>query len=109
MSRIKVTYVAMNDYGDKPIVTANSMEDLRRGLDRYYGAPEHAECLGFTPYQSELVEEYEGHFTYTTTMIFRGESVKDTDRIKVYCVDFFPLTKEETVSSTIQRPSTGNK
>ena len=33
-TRVKVTYVALNEYG-KPIMSANTSDDLRKGLDDY--------------------------------------------------------------------------
>lgn len=94
MSRIKVTYVAMDADGHKPIMTADNFDDLKKGLDEYYAVDRtDAECLGFTPYVTKYPEDYEGHFGYKWTQIIRDEKFPQIDTIKVYCVDYFPLTK----------------
>ena len=98
MSRIKVTYVAMHADDCKPITTAHSMQDLRAALDDYYAVGKtDAECLGFTPYDSKYPDEYEGYYTYTYQEVNVAVRTIETDRVKVYCVELFPLTKEETV------------
>jgi len=92
MSRIRVTYIALDSDGERPIVTAGNFEDLRAGLDEYYGTERFdAECLGFFPYESKYPDAYEGHFKYRATY----PSGVEVDQIKVYCVDFFPLTAEK--------------
>ena len=94
MSSIKVTYVAMEADGYKPIVTANDFESLKKGLDEYYAVDRtDAVCLGFTPYETKYPDDYMGHYGYSWTMI--NHDIKETliDTIKVYCVDFFPLTR----------------
>lgn len=54
MTRVKVTYVAMDLDGHKPIMTASTFEDLRVGLDDYYGVhKDQAECWGFYPSESK--------------------------------------------------------
>jgi hypothetical protein len=93
MSRIKVTYVAIGDSG-QPIMTAESFDNLRKGLDDYYAVEStEAKCLGFVPYNTKYPDSYEGHFTYSYTMILHDEKITELDVIKVYCVDYFPLTK----------------
>ena len=70
MTRVKVTYVAMDVDGYKPIMSADSFENLRAGLDDYYGCDNRGgECLGFTPYQTKYPDEYEGHYEYKVTMV----------------------------------------
>lgn len=94
MSSIKVTYVAMEADGHKPIVTANNFIDIRKGLDEYYAVDRtDAVCLGFTDYVTKYPDDYMGHFGYSWTMT--THDVKETliDTIKVYCVEFFPLTR----------------
>lgn len=94
MSSIKVTYVAMDVDGYKPIMTAETFDDLRKGLDDYYAVDRtDAKCLGFFPYETKYPDSYEGQFQYTWTHIVRDEKFPQLDIIKVYCVDFFPLTK----------------
>ena len=92
MSRIKVTYVAVTEDSGQPIMTAESFDNLRKGLDDYYAIEStDAKCLGFVPYNTKYPDSYEGHFTYSYTMITYGEKSTELDVIKVYCVDYFPL------------------
>ena len=94
MSSIKVTYVAMEADGHKPIVTANDFDHLRKGLDEYYAVDRtDAVCLGFTDYVTKYPDDYMGHYVYTWTMITHDIKETLTDTIKVYCVEFFPLTR----------------
>ena len=96
MSSIKVTYVAMEADGYKPIVTANDFDHLKKGLDEYYAVDRtDAVCLGFTPYKTKYPDDYMGHYLYTWTMITHDIKETLTDTIKVYCVEFFPYTKIE--------------
>ena len=96
MSRIKVIYVAMDVDGYKPIMTAETFEDLKKGLDEYYAVDRtDAQCLGFTPYDTKYPDSYEGHYTYTFTMILHDQKETITDTIRVYCVDFYPETKKD--------------
>ena len=86
-TRVKVTYVAINE--DRPIVSASTFEDLRKGLDEYYGVDKKdAECLGFVPHYSKYPDEYEGYYSYQYT--FRDATLIDV--VKVYCIDYFPHT-----------------
>jgi hypothetical protein len=90
-TRVKVTYVALNEYG-KPIISASTFEDLRKGLDDYYAVDRtEAKCLGFTPYYSKYPDEYEGYYSYSYANI-RDEKTTETDTIKVYCIDYWPHT-----------------
>ena len=34
-TRVKVTYIAINEY--KPILSASSFKEIKEGLDEYYG------------------------------------------------------------------------
>jgi hypothetical protein len=87
-SYVKVTYVALNT-DRKPIVSANEFDDLKAGVDEYYGVNKgQAEYLGFTPYYSKFPETYEGYFTY--------KDGDDIDEVKVYCIDYWPHTIYET-------------
>ena len=80
--------------GYKPIMTAENFDDLRKGLDDYYAVGRtSAICLGFSPYETKYPESYEGHYTYKWDSIIRDEKIPQLDVIKVFCVDFFPLTK----------------
>ena len=90
-TRVKVTYVAI-DEGEgyyKPIMTASTFEDLKAGLDHYYGCDGRGgECLGFTPFQTKYPTEYEGYYQYKVKMIHSGrdeEFTEDIDAIAVYC------------------------
>lgn len=94
-TRIKVTYVALNEYG-KPIMSASTFDDLRKGLDDYYAVDRtDAKCLGFVAYETKYPDEYEGHYTYSYTSIIRDVKTTEIDVIKVYCIDYFPHTKYE--------------
>ena len=94
MTRVKVTYVAMNDY--KPITTADSFDNLRKAIDDYYAVDRgEAECLGFHPYHSKYPDDYEGHYKYTWKNVIRNEVIIETDEIKVYCIDYHPYTTYE--------------
>jgi hypothetical protein len=99
-SYIRVTYVALSHY-DKPIVTAHTFDDLKLGIDEYFGAG-HLEWI---PYDSKYPDDYEGHFKYK-------DDNGDIETVKVYCVDFYPETKYEveddrndtiTVSKELQK------
>lgn len=95
-SYVKVIYVALNEYG-KPIMSANTSDDLRKGLDDYYAVDRTtAKCLGFTPYYSKYPDEYEGHYSYSYTTVIKGEEITEIDVIKVYCIDYWPHTIYET-------------
>ena len=89
MTRIKVTYVAMDADHPKPILTAESMKDLKKGLDEYF----RGECLGFFPYESKYPDDYEGYYKYKWTMTKNDGIEEYVDEIKVYCIEFFPYTK----------------
>jgi hypothetical protein len=97
MSRIKVTYVAMDSDGNKPIVTAESFEDLRKGLDDYYAVDRGAAtCLGWTPYITKYPDELEGYYKYVYKSLHSDHDEDwddDTDIINVYCLNFYPETK----------------
>jgi hypothetical protein len=94
-SSIKVTYVAMEADGHKPIVTAETFDDLKKGLDEYYAVDRtDAICLGFTPYVTKYPDDYQGHYGYKWTMIIRDEKIIQIDTIRVYCVEFFPTTRK---------------
>lgn len=103
-TRVKVTYIAMDHDGNKPIMSAGTFEDLKAGLDDYYGCDGRGgKCLGFTPYVSKYPDEYEGYYQYEVSMIHSGRDEEPTeyiDTVKVYCVDYHPHTiyevKEET-------------
>jgi len=93
-STIKVTYVAIDADG-RPIVTAETFDDLKKGLDEYYAVDRtDAICLGFTPYVTKYGDDYQGHYGYKWTMIIRDEKIIQIDTIKVYCVEFFPKTRK---------------
>ena len=92
-TRVKVTYVALNEYG-KPIMSASTFDDLRKGLDDYYAVDRtEAKCLGFVPYYSKYPDVYEGHYTYSYPSY--DEKTTELDVIKVYCIDYFPHTVYE--------------
>lgn len=91
-TRVKMTYVAVNEYG-RPIISASTFDDLRKGLDEYYAVDRtDAKCLGFIPYETKYPDEYEGHYSYSYSTITRDVKHTDVDVIKVYCIDYFPHT-----------------
>jgi len=100
MSSIKVTYIAIDTDGSKPIVSAESFEDLKKGLDEYYAVDKtDTECLGFNTYITKYPDEYEGYYEYKYKMRVRNfttdgfDDVEQVDMIKVYCIEFYPHTK----------------
>jgi hypothetical protein len=99
---IKVTYVAMDSDGNRPIMTADCFKNLRAGLDDYYGCNgQGGECLGFTPHNAKYPDEYEGSFKYKTAMWHPGKDPEPAvyiDEVKVYCIDFWPHTRYEKQS-----------
>ena len=95
---IRITYVAILD--GKPILTAHTQNDLKAGLDEYYG--ESSNCLGFTYYDSKYPDEYEGYYEYEYSMWHSDRDDKPTiynDIVKVYGIDFYPTTKYEVEDS----------
>ena len=101
MTRVKVTYVAMDLNRYKPIMTASTFEDLRVGLDDYYGVHKgEAECWGFDRFDSKYPDDYEGYFTYawknpTRAPLSHYEVTVVKDKVKVFCVDYHPYTTYE--------------
>ncbi len=90
-TRVRVTYIAMDEY--KPILSASSFEELREGLDEYYGVHKgEAQCLGFVPFMTKYPDDYEGHYSYSYTMKRYDEDVTNIDVVKVYCVNYHPHT-----------------
>ena len=90
-TRVKVTYIAMNDY--KPILSASSFEEIKKGLDDYYGVDKgQAECLGFTPYDTKYPDDYEGYYSYSYTIKQYDKEINNIDVVKIYCVDYYPYT-----------------
>ena len=88
-TRVKVTYIAMNDY--KPILSASSFEEIKEGLDDYYGLNKgQAECLGFTPYYTKYPDDYEGYYSYSYTIKQYDKEINNIDVVKIYCVDYYP-------------------
>ena len=97
MTYIKVTYVALDKDGNKPIMSAESFDDLKAGLDDYYGCDGRGgECLGFTPYHTKYPDEYEGYYQYKVSMIQYEKPTEYIDTVKVYCIDYYPHTVYET-------------
>ena len=100
---VKVTYIAVDCDGNKPIMSADSFENLKSGLDKYYGCDGNGgKCLGFTPHQTKYPDDYEGYFEYKVTMYHSDKDPQQTtyiDKIKVYCVEFHPHTIYEVSMS----------
>jgi hypothetical protein len=92
---VKVTYVAINSDG-KPIMTANTFDDLRKGLDEYYGIGttdiDNAVCLGWYPYITKYGDDYEGCYEYKHVIPWSDRIEERVDEIKVYCTDYHPHT-----------------
>ena len=103
-SYIRVTYVALSHWGS-PIATAHTFDDLKLGIDEYFGiGKDHLEWI---PYESKYPGDYEGHFKYEG-----NDKDTETEIVKVYCVEFYPETKYEveddrddtiTVSKELQK------
>jgi hypothetical protein len=90
---IRVTYVAVSEWG-KPIMTAHTQEDLKAGLDEYYGigTDPKAKYLDWTPYDSKYPDEFEGTYRYEVDDMNGGLEPED---VRVYCIEFYPTTKYE--------------
>jgi len=98
MSMIKVTYVAMDVDGHRPIITADNFDNLKKGLDEYYAVDKtDVICTGFVLYETKYPDDYMGHYGYIWTMIVNGEEIKQIDTIKVYCIEFYPTTKQDKI------------
>jgi hypothetical protein len=96
MSRVKVTYIAIDSDGYKPIMTASTFEDLRAGLDDHYAVGKgEAECLGWNPYNTKYPDDYEGYYEYEWKNITRDEVIVVKDKVKVFCVEYYPHTTYE--------------
>ena len=96
MSRVKITYVAMDLNGYKPIMTASTFEDLRAGLDDYYAVDKgEAECLEWNPYEGKFPDEYEGYFKYAWKNVTQDKVTTVIDKVKVYCIEYHPFTTYE--------------
>jgi hypothetical protein len=95
-TRVKVTYVAIDNDGEKPILSAGSLKDLKSGLDHYYAiGRDDNECLGFYPYESKYPDEYEGYYEYKVKRIYSGRDekpIEEINMVKVYSVNFYPHT-----------------
>jgi len=90
---IRVTYVALSHYG-KPIATAHTEKDLKDGIDEYYGigTDNKAKYIEWVPYNCKYPDELEGHHVYEVDDFNGG---LEFERVKVYCVEFYPHTKYE--------------
>ena len=86
---VKVTYLAI-DEEKIPITTAANFEDLKAGVDDYYGigVDDKAKYLTYKPYDSQYWDIYQGYFEYETNYV---DEVK-IEKIYVYCLDFYPHT-----------------
>lgn len=96
MSRVKVTYVAILTDGCKPIISAETFDNLRLALDEYYAVDKGGgRCMGWYPFDSKYPDDYEGHYEYEWKNVVRDKVEVEVDTVKVYCVDFYPETKYE--------------
>jgi hypothetical protein len=96
-TRVKVTYVAVSQYG-KPIVTAHTEKDLKAGIDEYYGigTDPKTKYLQWLPYESKYPDAFEGTHIYEVDDHNGGTELEE---VKVYCVEFYPYTKYEVEDS----------
>ncbi len=92
-SYIRVTYVALSHWG-KPIATAHTFDDLKAGIDEYYGIGKDKDVkyLGWFPYESKYPDSYEGWFEYEVND-FNWD--REIETVTIHCVDFYPYTKYE--------------
>lgn len=101
-----LVFVAVSEFG-KPLVAADSFDNLNLILDEYYGIdrqnPEssidpYAKCLGFSPYDTKYPDEYEGFFTYEFRANPGGSDiVLEKEKIDVYVIEY-ETTKESTTN-----------
>lgn len=88
MTRVQVTYVAIDEY-KKPIATASKFEELEKGLDAYFGVHmDSGKNLGFKRYDTKYPDDFEGYFTYET----KDRENDYVETVNVYCVDYYPHT-----------------
>jgi len=86
---IRVTWVAVSQW-DKPIATAHTFDDLKLGIDEYFGVGK--DQLEWIPYESKYPDDYEGYFKYEVDDFNGGTELEE---VRVYCVEFYPYTKYE--------------
>ena len=86
---IRVTWVAVSQWG-KPIATAHTFDDLKLGIDEYFGVGK--DQLEWIPYESKYPDDYEGYFKYEVDDFNGGTELEE---VRVYCVEFYPYTKYE--------------
>jgi hypothetical protein len=86
---IRVTWVAVSQW-DKPIATAHTFDDLKLGIDEYFGVGK--DQLEWIPYESKYPDDYEGYFKYEVDDFNGGTELEE---VRVYCVEFYPHTKYE--------------
>ena len=94
--KIKVTYIACDYDNCRPIISAESFENLRLALDNYCGADHRnlAKCNGFFPYNTKYPDYYEGYFEYEClTNNINSLEQSYLEKFKVFCVEFYPETK----------------
>ena len=92
-TRVKVTYLAL-DEEKMPIVSADTFDNLKRGVDDYFGIGQDpkARYLGYTPYSSKYPDPYEGYWEYEVT--YRDQP--EREKVHILCIDFYPHTVYET-------------
>ena len=98
MGRIKATYVAC-DFDEKfPIITADSFENIRLALDNYCGADERdsAKFIAYHAYNPKYPNDYEGYFEYECCTNGNNWDDTYTDKFRIYCIEFYPLTYQRT-------------
>lgn len=99
MSTIKTVYVAVPEFTDRPVVTADSFKNLQLALDDYCGINNqdpsksidpYAKRLGFEPANLKYPDEFEGTLTYEVRVNPGGETViLEKEEYRVYCLDFW--------------------
>ena len=96
MTRLKVTYIAMDADGNRPIMSADNFDDLKRGVDEYYAVDKtDTICTGFVIYETKYPDDYMGYWGYICKTTTHGIETTYIDTIKVYCIEFYPETKYE--------------
>jgi hypothetical protein len=95
--KIKATYLAC-DYEDGfPIITADSFENIREALDDYCGADHRniGKYIDFHIYETKYPNDYMGYMEYECLESRSDSSKTFISKFKIYCLEFYPLTKIE--------------
>jgi hypothetical protein len=87
----RVSWVGVSDTGI-PIASAFTFEDLKAGIDEYYGIGKDpkAQYNTYVPHYSKYPDTYEGYLEYTTDDYNGGTEIEE---VHIYCIDFYPVTR----------------